>query len=245
MSGLIWLTAGLAALAAAGAVPPPVPRRLAPGRGAAAEPVPPAHDGGPPRWRGAVAVLVALGAAGMVGGPLGLAIGAAAGITAWRLIGKMETAATRKRREQLGMCLPHVVDLMAAALAVGASPSAAVDRVARAVEPPMREELAATVARLRLGVDPARVWSDLGAHPQLGPLGRALARATESGASVADAMHRLAEDQRRSTRAEVESRARSVGVKAAVPLGLCLLPAFVLIGVIPMVAGSVAVFLGR
>jgi hypothetical protein len=28
-----------------------------------------------------------------------------------------------------------------------------------------------------------------------------------------------------------------VGVKAAVPLGLCLLPAFVLIGIVPVVAG--------
>jgi hypothetical protein len=33
----------------------------------------------------------------------------------------------------------------------------------------------------------------------------------------------------------VEERARSVGVKAAVPLGLCLLPAFVLVGVVPLV----------
>ena len=31
-----------------------------------------------------------------------------------------------------------------------------------------------------------------------------------------------------------EERARSVGVKAAVPLGLCLLPSFVLLGIVPL-----------
>ncbi|MCW2792983.1 MAG: type secretion system protein, partial [Nocardioides sp.] len=36
---------------------------------------------------------------------------------------------------------------------------------------------------------------------------------------------------------DVEDRARAVGVKAALPLGLCLLPAFVLIGIVPLVAG--------
>ena len=51
-------------------------------------------------------------------------------------------------------------------------------------------------------------------------------------------MARLAEDLRRAARADVETRARAVGVKAAVPLGVCLLPAFVLVGVVPLVAGS-------
>ncbi len=35
-------------------------------------------------------------------------------------------------------------------------------------------------------------------------------------------------------------RARRVGVRAAVPLGLCLLPAFLLIGIVPVVAGLVS-----
>ena len=41
-------------------------------------------------------------------------------------------------------------------------------------------------------------------------------------------------------RADVEDRARRVGVRAAVPLGLCLLPAFLLIGIVPVVAGLVS-----
>ncbi len=58
-------------------------------------------------------------------------------------------------------------------------------------------------------------------------------------------MARLAEDLRAVTRSEMEGRARAVGVKAAGPLGLCLLPAFVLVGVVPLVAGTVAQFMAR
>jgi pilus assembly protein TadC len=151
----------------------------------------------------------------------------------------------RRHREQIGGALPHVVDLMAACLAVGMAPGAAVERISRAVEPPMSAELEALSARLRLGVDPLTVWRDLARHPQLGVLGRCIARAVDSGSSVADAMARLSEDLRREGRAAVESKARAVGVKAAVPLGVCMLPAFVLVGVVPLVAGSVSLILGR
>ena len=41
-------------------------------------------------------------------------------------------------------------------------------------------------------------------------------------------------------RAEVEDRARRVGVRAAVPLGLCLLPSFVVLGIVPLAAALLA-----
>jgi pilus assembly protein TadC len=50
---------------------------------------------------------------------------------------------------------------------------------------------------------------------------------------------RLADDLEREALAAVEDRARAVGVKAAVPLGLCLLPAFLLLGIVPLVASLV------
>ncbi|MGZ4581524.1 MAG: type II secretion system F family protein, partial [Nocardioidaceae bacterium] len=181
----------------------------------------------------------------LVGGVAGMVVGAGVGVLCWRATAGLEPPAVRRRRERLEADLPLVVDLMASAMAAGAAPSAAVAAVASAVDGPTAEELAALHARLVLGADPVTAWRDLGADPQLGPLGRCVARAVESGASVADALHRLAEDLRASRRAEVEGRARSVGVKAAAPLGLCLLPAFVLTGVVPLVAASVRLFTGR
>ncbi len=63
-------------------------------------------------------------------------------------------------------------------------------------------------------------------------------RSTESGAPLADGLTRLAEDCRRERRTETQLRARKVGVKAAGPLAACFLPAFMLVGVVPTVAGS-------
>ena len=102
---------------------------------------------------------------------------------------------------------------------------------------PTAQRLDGALARLRMGVDPSLVWGGLADDDVLATLGRTLARAETSGSSVADAVERLADELERSSLAAVEDRARAVGVKAAVPLGLCLLPAFLLIGIVPTVAG--------
>ena len=36
------------------------------------------------------------------------------------------------------------------------------------------------------------------------------------------------------------TRARAVGVRAALPLGLCLLPSFLLLGIVPLVVGMLS-----
>jgi Flp pilus assembly protein TadB len=194
-------------------------------------------------------VVAALGAGlatwALLTGVLGLVLGVASAAVTWRAVARMEPRAERRRRDRLTEALPYVVDLMAACLAVGDSPGGALDRVASAVDDPMCSELRAVAARLRLGADSVAVWREVSRHPQLGPLGRCLLRATESGAPVSEAMTRLAEDVRRDSRAEVEARARAVGVRATAPLGVCLLPAFVVVGVVPLVAGSVSVLVLR
>jgi Flp pilus assembly protein TadB len=241
LTGLLTVVAVLtAAMAAALAVPSrTVPLVRAPPRvvdGRRAE---------PPLLRLTATTSAVLGVLLVVGGAAGAMAGVVAGALCWWSTGRLEPPAVRRRRQQLAAAVPHAVDLLAACLAVGLSPAAALELITAAVDPPLADELAAVTARLRMGVDPATVWRALAGHPQLGGLGRAVSRAVDSGASVADAMLRLADDLRRRDRADVESRARSVGVKAALPLGLCLLPAFVLVGVVPLVAGSVSVLLGR
>lgn len=236
------LVAALAAAAAAGLLVPSAPRLRVPKAGRATAPAV-QHGRRPPLLRVLATVAAALASLALLGGLVGVIVGVPAAAGSWWLTGRIEPPAARRRRERLTASVPHVVDLMAACLAVGLSPAAAVEQIAAAVEPPVRDELIAHAARLRLGVDPVTVWREMARHPQLGGLGRSVSRAVESGASVAEAMQRLADDLRRRSRAEVERRARGVGVKAAVPLGVCLLPAFVLVGVVPLVAGSVAVLL--
>ncbi len=238
------LSALLAAAAALLVVParPPVrrvasaPARLPSGD---ADPAPVVR----PLPRGALRLVAAAGAGVgvllVVPGPMGLALAGAGGVAVWWRSRSWESAHVRRRRAFLEREVPHVVDLMTAALAAGAAPTAALGMVANAVDGPMAEELRTWTARLDLGADPASVWTSMARHPQLGRLGTTLHRSAESGAPVAAALLRLAEDLRDARRAAVEERVRQVEVKAAVPLGVCLLPSFVIVGVVPLVAGSV------
>jgi Flp pilus assembly protein TadB len=195
------------------------------------------------RHRGLVAVLAALAPFLLVGGVVGVAGGLGAGVLTWRALEGREPTAVRRRRERVLHDLPAVVDLLAVTLAAGAAPSTALAAVGAAVEGPVVTDLQAAERSLALGRDPARVWRELGERPGLAPLGRAMVRAIESGAAVSDALQRLAEDLHASARLEAETKARAVGVRAAAPLGLCLLPAFVLIGVVPLVGSAVAALL--
>jgi pilus assembly protein TadC len=181
------------------------------------------------------AALAGVAAFVFVGGraaPVAAVVGA---VACWVVVGRAEPAGARRRRESVRRDLPYVVDLFAATLRSGAAPGDGIALVCAALPGAAADRLAGVAARLSLGLDPVQVWTALADDPQLGRLGRTLARAQASGAPVVAAVERLADDLAGTARAETEERARAVGVKAAVPLGLCLLPAFVLIGIVPLV----------
>jgi len=241
----VLLTVGLLvalAVALAVALGPP-PRRIAPPTPApAVMPATPTPDGLLRRGRLLWSLLAGAGAAALLGGPLalpaGLVVAVAVALTARRL----EPRDARRRREETRRDLPHVVTLLAAALRAGQAPVDAIDLVSRALPGPAAERLADAAARLRLGGDAAVVWARLAEDPDLAALGRAFARAHRTGAPVVAAVERVADDLAARSRAEVEDRARAVGVRAAVPLGVCLLPAFLLLGIVPLavsLAGSI------
>lgn len=188
-------------------------------------------------WRPPASALAGTGVALLLGGPLGLAGGAVAAGAAWVALGRAEGAAAREARALAAGDLPHLVDLLAATLRSGAAPGAALAAVCAACPGAASERLDPVLARLSVGVPTGEVWRLLSTDAVLGPLGHTLARAEASGSSVAEAIERLADDLEREALAAVEDRARAVGVQAAVPLGLCLLPAFLLIGIVPTVAG--------
>lgn len=242
------LTVGAVALL----LPPPAPRRALRARSAADGGNGPVGGPGPPpdgepdpsaasplqRYALLWGVVGGGGVALLLGGLVGLAAGVATAVLLVRTVRRAETPAARRRREELEAALPAVVDLVAAALAAGAAPGPALAVVSRSWGGAVAHELDRVVRRLALGADPVTVWTELAAHPQWGPLGRALARATDSGSSIADALHALGSDLRRSAQAQAQARARSVGARAAVPLGVCLLPSFVLVGVVPMIVAG-------
>ena len=173
----------------------------------------------------------------MFGGLLGWAGGTAAAVAVWVVLGRTEDPAVVRRRERLLEDLPTGVDLLASCLDAGAAPESALVVVSRALGGPVGEEFLAVHHRLEVGVDPRQVWRSVAGHPELGPLGRAVGRAHQTGAPSGGRCTSWPTSCASGPGPRSETRARSIEVKAAAPLGVCLLPAFVVLGVVPMVAG--------
>jgi Flp pilus assembly protein TadB len=131
--------------------------------------------------------------------------------------------------------LPGACDLLAVCLGAGLPLGTALAEVAVAVPGPVGERLREVAASLVLGTDPRRAWA--AAPAELAPLGRVLIRAAESGSSVRGGLRALAAQSRAAAGARAEVAVRRAGVWILAPLGLCFLPAFVCLGVLPLVLG--------
>ncbi|ROO90942.1 type II secretion system (T2SS) protein F [Actinocorallia herbida] len=188
--------------------------------------------------RGAVLCgVVGLGVWAFFGGIGGILAGAmAAGWCRWWW-GRREPPEAGRRRRRLESDLPVAVELLAACLGAGVGWADAVEAVGEALGGPVGEEFEAVAVRVGLGADPADAWAARASDPALAPLARAAARAGRGGAPLSPVLTRLSRDQRSAASAAAEERAREAGVKAVAPLGLCFLPAFVLVGIVPAIAG--------
>jgi pilus assembly protein TadC len=191
----------------------------------------------PPAVLGAATALLAGGPGGLL---LGLLVGSGAGWLLHRARspdagrGDLGPAASRE--------LPVACDLLAVCLAAGVPVGPALAAVGQAVTDPLRTHLLEVAALYRLGADPAHAWS--GTPPALRPLGRSVARAGMSGSAVGGALRALAADLRAAERARGEAAVQRAGVWVLAPLGACFLPAFVCLGVVPLVLGLAAGVLG-
>ena len=198
-----------------------------------------------PAGRPASACAVAgLAVALLVGGWLGPVAGALVAVVGPRLVGRLETAANRSRRLQRATDLPVAVDLLAACLVAGGSPDQALDAVREAVGGPVGEVFGSVAAALSVGAEPRAAWGPWLGDPAFSGLARAVVRAELAGAPLAGALTRAAVDLRAARRLAAEGSARRVGVLAVAPLGLCFLPAFILLGVVPVVAGLASTAFG-
>lgn len=189
------------------------------------------------RFRIPLSVLAAAAGWAFVGGIPGVIAGATLAPVAWRTLTNARSPGEIRRQELRCTDYPLVVELLANALSAGADVETALRLVATAVGDPWESHLGTSLNALAVGQPPAVVWAALEQDPCGGTLGRALARAHATGVPVSDAMRRLAKDLREDADLEAHAYARTIEVRAAVPLGVCFLPAFVLLGVVPLVAG--------
>ncbi|MFJ9826626.1 type II secretion system F family protein [Streptomyces sp. NPDC101160] len=210
----------------------------------------------PERWRGlrlpprvrAWAVPCAAGLAGyvLVGGALGLLVGAGVAVGAWwwRERHPRDAPEIAAERAEVERQLPLAADLLAACASAGAAPGEAAEAVGRSLGGPVGERLIRTAAELRLGGEPAEVWRRFGEIPGAAGLARCLERAASSGAPAAEAVARHAEGLRAARARAAATRAQRAQVLITAPVGLCFLPAFLAVGVAPVVIGLASGLLG-
>lgn len=147
-----------------------------------------------------------------------------------------------RRRRRVRRDLPEVVDLVALAVGAGLTVPLAVTVVARRVDGPVGDELGRVDREVAHGRRLADVLDEVPMRlgDEVRPLTAALAASDRYGAPLLAGLERLAADLRADRRRSAESAARRVPVALLFPLVLCILPAFALLTVAPLLAGGLA-----
>jgi tight adherence protein C len=184
-----------------------------------------------------------LGAA-VVAGILPLPVLPLAAIPAAALAWCLPPLAARRRRRRwlrvLEAGLPEVVDLLRLTVGAGLSVRQALEAVARRCHGPLAAELVRVNGDVARGRRLSDALDDLPtrAGEALRPLVSALVAADRYGAPLEAGLERLSDDVRATCRRRAEESARRVPVKLLFPLVLCILPAFALLTVAPLIAGA-------
>lgn len=176
----------------------------------------------------------------LVGGVSGVAVGTAVAVVLWRRRARRPAAGaavTAADAAEAARHLPLAADLLAACITAGAGPVVAAQAVGEALGGPVGDALARGAAEVRLGGEPDQAWRGLAALPGAGALARLLARADVSGLPAAGPVGQLAADARADRARAATARARRAAVVVTAPVGLCFLPAFIAVGVLPVVVG--------
>ncbi|MEU3278710.1 type II secretion system F family protein [Streptomyces antibioticus] len=192
-------------------------------------------------------IAVAGAGCAVVGGIGGLAVGAtgALALRRWRRGRRRPTESVSAADARLAAHqLPLAADLLAACIAAGAGPVIAAQAVGEALGGPVGEALERGAAEVRLGGEPATAWRRLAAAPAAAALARLLERAGVSGVPAAEPVARVASDARSDWTRAATIRARRAAVMVTAPVGLCFLPAFIAVGVAPVVIGLAGGALG-
>lgn len=142
-------------------------------------------------------------------------------------------ARLRRRKPLVGVDETVMVDLLAAALAMGVSIPLSLRALADSLEPDRRCADLRRVARaLLLGAPWQEAWDGV---ETCALVRTSLRPAWEDGAGPVPLLERAASTTRRRRVSRAKEAAARMGARLVLPLGLCFLPAFVILGVVPVV----------
>jgi pilus assembly protein TadC len=138
------------------------------------------------------------------------------------------------------------LDVLAACLRSGMAVPTAASATAPSAPAPLAAALSRAADLLALGADPTTAWANATGPDDktVDALLRLARRSAASGAALAQGVAELADQSRHDAAAAATAAAERASVLIAGPLGLCYLPAFVCLGIVPVVAGLAGDVLG-
>lgn len=148
------------------------------------------------------------------------------------------------RAQAIADGVPVVCDLLAVCVEAGRPARTALRVVAEASEEPTRGILLGISHQIELGVDELHAWQALAKEPGYRGVARDMARSVRSGVALGDLLRGHAAQARASAETAARERARQVAVSGVLPLVTCFLPAFLLVGVVPIFGGIIGRLLG-
>jgi pilus assembly protein TadC len=137
------------------------------------------------------------------------------------------------------LAIASSLDVFAACLSSGMAVGHAAKATAPSAPRPLAEVLDRAADLLALGAEPATAWTtpDIAGDDHAAALCRLARRSAGSGSALAQAVSELAEQSRRDAADAARATAERASVLIAGPLGVCYLPAFVCLGIVPVVVG--------
>ncbi len=175
---------------------------------------------------------------GRIGWP-GWLLAALVALAVTEVVARLPSGQEKRRERELILQTPQTLDLLAAALSAGLPLRVATAAVVRSCPGPVSDVWGGVLKQVELGVGEVEAWRGLSRHPQLGAVAADLARSVESGTMLGNALAVHAEEARAARTAAVEIAARKVGVRSVLPLMLCFIPSFLLLGIVPTLVSAV------
>ena len=128
-------------------------------------------------------------------------------------------------------------ELLAVGMRAGLSLPVTVRAVAAEFTGPAADALREVADLLALGADPSSAWEPALREPTTADLARAARRTARTGSALAHVAADLALEARAGAGEHAEACAQRAAVWVCAPLGLCFLPAFLCLGVLPVAVG--------
>lgn len=140
------------------------------------------------------------------------------------------------------LSVPLLLELLGTALDSGLAVQGALQVVAAVSGESMGTSLRRVVAGLEIGASWEDSWAGNHDRDELRQIHDALSFGALTGASAAPLLYAQAQNYRTEAARSAQKRAAALGVKLVMPLGLCSLPAFIAVGVVPVVMAMIPAF---